>query len=157
MPERVIVFDVTQTLLDLAGLDQPFTDVFGTAQARSDWFEQLLNLATTTALVGTFDDCTTLGMLRSVWWRPNVASHCERNKSSISPDISVTCRPTRTHIPHWNACGTSPGRWRLDARRAFVAREGTLFNPLAPPPDVIEPTLEAVAEAIVRMDGQAFP
>ncbi|MDQ6648007.1 MAG: haloacid dehalogenase type II, partial [Pseudomonadota bacterium] len=47
--------------MDLAGFDQPFTDVFGTAQARTDWFEQLLNLAMTTALVGTFDDFTTLG------------------------------------------------------------------------------------------------
>ncbi len=61
MPERVIVFDVNETLWDLAGLDPLSTHVFGAARARAEWFEQVLNLALTSALVGTFDDFTSLG------------------------------------------------------------------------------------------------
>ncbi|EAZ97521.1 haloacid dehalogenase type II [Marinobacter sp. ELB17] len=61
MPQRVIVFDVNETLLDLGGLDQPFQEVFGDTQAKSQWFAQLLNLALTVTIVEDYRDFSALG------------------------------------------------------------------------------------------------
>lgn len=224
MPERVIVFDVTETLLDLAGLDRPFTDVFGTAQARIEWFEQLLNLAMTTALVGTFDDFTTLGKAalamvaakRGVPLRDeqieHIAGHIghlpahadahtalerlqgagfrlaaltnsalavvekQLHHAGLAPFFEVILsvdavrrfKPapepyrmasSRLGVPTSRLRMVAAHNWDITGamatgcKGAFVARQGALFNPLAPQPDVIEPTLEAVAEAIVRTDA----
>ena len=49
---RVIVFDVNETLLDLAALDPVFVRVFGDAVARREWFGQMLQ----SALVATVTD-----------------------------------------------------------------------------------------------------
>lgn len=61
MPRHVIVFDVNETLLDLAALDAPFNDAFGNADARPRWFAQLLNLAMTSVITGTYHDFSELG------------------------------------------------------------------------------------------------
>lgn len=61
MPRRVIVFDVNETLLDLAALDAPFEAAFGNAEARPAWFAQLLTLAMTSVITGTYHDFSTLG------------------------------------------------------------------------------------------------
>src|SRR6266540_468202 len=42
---RVIVFDVNETLLDLAALDAPFQRAFGRPGVRREWFAQLLQSA----------------------------------------------------------------------------------------------------------------
>jgi 2-haloacid dehalogenase len=42
---RVQVFDVNETLLDLAGLDPLFERVFGDAGIRQVWFAQLIQSA----------------------------------------------------------------------------------------------------------------
>jgi len=49
---RVIVFDVNETLLDLAALDPLFTEIAGDAAVRREWFGQLLQ----SALVATVTD-----------------------------------------------------------------------------------------------------
>jgi 2-haloacid dehalogenase len=41
------VFDVNETLLDLAGLDEFFTDLTGTPEARREWFGLLIHSALT--------------------------------------------------------------------------------------------------------------
>lgn len=61
MPRRVIVFDVNETLLDLAALDAPFEAAFGATDARPAWFAQLLSLAMTSVIVGTYRDFSKLG------------------------------------------------------------------------------------------------
>jgi 2-haloacid dehalogenase len=45
------------------------------------------------------------------------------------------------------------GAMAAGCRGAFVARGGTAFPAHAPPPDVCDPSLEGVAEAIVKIDG----
>ncbi len=56
--KRVCVFDVNETLLDLAALDPHFERVFGDASVRQLWFNQVLQ----SALVATVTDAyTTFG------------------------------------------------------------------------------------------------
>jgi 2-haloacid dehalogenase len=57
--QRVCVFDVNETLLDLAALDPLFERVFGDASVRRLWFNQLLQ----SAFVATITDAyTTFGV-----------------------------------------------------------------------------------------------
>ncbi|GGK73595.1 haloacid dehalogenase type II [Mangrovihabitans endophyticus] len=56
---KVIAFDVNETLLDLRGLDGPFTEVFGDAALRPLWFAQMLQLSFVGGLVGDYVDFTT--------------------------------------------------------------------------------------------------
>lgn len=48
---RVLLFDVNETLLDLAALDEPFRAAFGSAEVRREWFQQFIRsmLVSTTA------------------------------------------------------------------------------------------------------------
>ncbi|MDP9410630.1 MAG: haloacid dehalogenase type II, partial [Actinomycetota bacterium] len=56
--KRVCVFDVNETLLDLAALDPHFERIFGDASVRRLWFNQMLQCA----LVATVTDAyTTFG------------------------------------------------------------------------------------------------
>src|SRR5215212_12175221 len=52
MVKRVCVFDVNETLLDMAGLDPLFERVFGDAAVRRLWFNQMLQ----SAFVATITD-----------------------------------------------------------------------------------------------------
>ncbi|WP_353178472.1 haloacid dehalogenase type II [Salinisphaera sp. T5B8] len=60
MPHRHLVFDVNETLLDLAPLDSVFESLFGSAAVRQQWFENLLHWSTITTLTGEFRDFTQL-------------------------------------------------------------------------------------------------
>lgn len=59
--KRVLVFDVNETLLDLSVLDAVFTDIFGTAEVKGEWFARLLHLSTVAAVVGKYADFGELG------------------------------------------------------------------------------------------------
>ena len=59
---RVIVFDVNETLLDLAGLDPTFERVFGDAGARRDWFGQVLQSALVATVTDAYSDFGAVGM-----------------------------------------------------------------------------------------------
>lgn len=54
MGPEIIVFDLNGTLLDLAGLDGHFARIFGSANYREKWFEQLQVLWMTTIACGTY-------------------------------------------------------------------------------------------------------
>ena len=54
-----IAFDVNETLLDLAPLDQLFEEAFGDASLRQQWFGQMLQLAFVGGLVDRYVDFTT--------------------------------------------------------------------------------------------------
>lgn len=53
---RVLVFDVNETLLDLAALDEPFRRVFGDASLRSAWFSLVLRLALVATVTEAYRD-----------------------------------------------------------------------------------------------------
>src|ERR671930_2191599 len=53
---RVIAFDVNETLLDLASLDEPFERAFGTAAVRAEWFALMLQLSFVGGLTGRYVD-----------------------------------------------------------------------------------------------------
>jgi len=50
------VFDVNETLLDLAPLDVPFTAMTGTADARREWFDLVIHTALTVTAAGGYRD-----------------------------------------------------------------------------------------------------
>ncbi len=58
---RVLVFDVNETLLDLAALDPAFERVFGEAAARGAWFAEMLRSAFVATLTDRYADFGTLG------------------------------------------------------------------------------------------------
>lgn len=56
-----IVFDVNETLLDLASLDEHFKAVFGGTDARAEWFSALLRAALVTTVLGRYRDFSSIG------------------------------------------------------------------------------------------------
>jgi 2-haloacid dehalogenase len=70
--KRVCVFDVNETLLDLAALDPHFERVFGDASVRRLWFNQMLQ----SALVATVTDAyTTFGEAAAAALRMTAERH----------------------------------------------------------------------------------
>lgn len=60
--KRILVFDVNETLLDVAALDPLFEELFGDASVRREWFGQMLQSAFVSTITGTYRDFGTLGM-----------------------------------------------------------------------------------------------
>lgn len=58
---RICVFDVNETLLDLRALDPHFARVFGDADVRQAWFNQMLQNAFVATITGPYRDFGTLG------------------------------------------------------------------------------------------------
>lgn len=58
---KALVFDVNETLLDLAALDAPFREVFGTADVRREWFQQLLRSMLVSTITGPYVEFPRLG------------------------------------------------------------------------------------------------
>ncbi len=54
--ERVLAFDVNETLLDLAALDPHFARVFGDARVRREWFGTMLQSALLFTVIGPYVD-----------------------------------------------------------------------------------------------------
>ena len=52
---RVAVFDVNETLLDLAALDPLFEELLGDGAARHEWFSQTLQFALTLAAIRRYE------------------------------------------------------------------------------------------------------
>ncbi len=58
---RVLVFDVNETLLDLAALDPAFERAFGEAAARRAWFAEMLQSAFVATITDRYTDFGALG------------------------------------------------------------------------------------------------
>ena len=58
---RALVFDVNETLLDLAALDPHFARVFGDAAVRREWFGQVLQTAFVSTITGPYADFGAIG------------------------------------------------------------------------------------------------
>jgi 2-haloacid dehalogenase len=59
---RVQVFDVNETLLDLAALDPHFQRIFGDAGVRVAWFEQMIQSALVVTVTGVYHQFGSLAM-----------------------------------------------------------------------------------------------
>jgi 2-haloacid dehalogenase len=59
---RVQVFDVNETLLDLAAMDAHFERVFGDAKARQAWFNQMIQSALVATVTGAYHQFGAIGM-----------------------------------------------------------------------------------------------
>ena len=57
----VIVFDVNETLLDLAALDEDFKAIFGDASVRRAWFTQMLQSAFVSTIIGSYQPFGRIG------------------------------------------------------------------------------------------------
>lgn len=53
---KLLVFDVNETLLDLKALDPKFEEVFGSASVRTSWFGQVLRNSLVATITGQYDD-----------------------------------------------------------------------------------------------------
>lgn len=60
MKTHHLVFDVNETLLDLAPLDAVFRDLFGDASLRQTWFSSMLQWSAISTLSGRYRDFTQL-------------------------------------------------------------------------------------------------
>lgn len=60
MRQRIIVFDVNETLLDVRAMEPHFTRIFGGARALREWFSLLLLHSQTATLAGPYFDFATL-------------------------------------------------------------------------------------------------
>ena len=58
---RVCVFDVNETLLDMAALDPHFERLFGDASARQAWFDRFLQLWLTEMVTGVYQEFGAIG------------------------------------------------------------------------------------------------
>lgn len=76
---RVIVFDVNETLLDLAAMDAEFERVFGDRGARQQWFQQMLSSAMVSIITDAYSDFGALG-------RAALQMTAERRGVSVSDD-----------------------------------------------------------------------
>ena len=59
---RICVFDVNETLLDLAALDLHFEHLFDDASVRKAWFTQMLQSALVATVTDTYSDFGSLGI-----------------------------------------------------------------------------------------------
>jgi 2-haloacid dehalogenase len=59
---RVQVFDVNETLLDLAAMDPHFERIFGDAGVRTAWFNQMIQSALVATVTGVYHQFGALGM-----------------------------------------------------------------------------------------------
>jgi 2-haloacid dehalogenase len=62
MMRRVQVFDVNETLLDLAAMDPHFQRIFGDAGVRRDWFTQMIQSALVATVTGVYHQFGSLAM-----------------------------------------------------------------------------------------------
>ncbi len=53
---KALVFDVNETMLDLADLDEHFERVFGNVTVRREWFSLVLRNALTLTTIGAYED-----------------------------------------------------------------------------------------------------
>lgn len=95
MPRDTILFDINETVLDLASLRPKFEAVFGDASVTSTWFAMLLHTSTVCALTGVKTGFAALAgtMLEAVAARRGVTMTVEQRDSILSGFASLTAHP----------------------------------------------------------------
>ncbi len=215
-----LIFDVNETLLDLASLDAPFARAFGDAAVRETWFRRLLALSLAATVTNRYVNFTTLaeaaltmvseaaGITLGAGDRDAILhGMCELRPHPEVRDALARLRGAGFHLstltnstleaalaqlayadlneffeqvfsvddirrykPHPDTyrmaaakLGIEPGGMVLIAAHdwdvagamaagsdaAFIARNGAVPNPLAPPPPIVGEDLSVVAEALI--------
>lgn len=91
---RICLFDVNETLLDLAALDPHFELIFGSASVRREWFSNLLQSAFVGLIVHDYRDFTVLG--RAALEMTAAKHHVQLS----SADTATVLRGISTLPPH---------------------------------------------------------
>ncbi len=91
----VVVFDVNETLLDLAALDPLFADVFGEPGVRREWFGQVLQSALVLTAVGDYRDFVEVagGALEVVAGRRGLALTAEQRAAVAAGMRALPAHP----------------------------------------------------------------
>ncbi|MBA2514333.1 MAG: haloacid dehalogenase type II [Solirubrobacterales bacterium] len=92
MSDRVLAFDVNETLLDLSALDPHFESAFGDAAMRGQWFAQMLQLAFVGGLTGAYVDF-------SVAQRAALEMLSRRTGRTVDEDTAAQIADTMRHLP----------------------------------------------------------
>jgi 2-haloacid dehalogenase len=97
--QRVLVFDVNETLIDIDAIAPLFEQIFGDARALREWFGQLVMYSMTTALSGCYVNFFSLGqgvlqMLAEIHDRPISDADLDRIKQAMltmptHPDVAA--------------------------------------------------------------------
>jgi 2-haloacid dehalogenase len=109
---RVQVFDVNETLLDLAAMDRHFQRIFGDGGARVAWFNQMIQSALVATVTGAYRPFGALGMaaLEMTAERAGVRL-TDRDREAVAAPRCGSCRP----IPRWtgrcSGCATPGCGW----------------------------------------------
>jgi 2-haloacid dehalogenase len=113
---RVCVFDVNETLLDLAALDAPFERAFGAPGIRQQWFAQLLQSAFLATITDAYSDFGAIG-------RAALDTIARRRGVDLaSEDRDAILATVRALPPHPEVPGA------LDRLRSAGVRLATLTN-----------------------------
>jgi 2-haloacid dehalogenase len=116
---RAIVFDVNETLLDLAPLDALFAGIFDDAAASREWFGQMLQSTFVTTIIGTYKPFGEIGMAALAM----VAT--KRGRDVTDADRAALGETMRNLPPHPEVRGA------LEQLRAAGFRMATLTNSTA--------------------------
>jgi hypothetical protein len=131
----VCVFDVNETLLDLAALDGQFERLFGERGVRQAWFGQLLQSAVVSTVTGAYSDFGTFG---------RAALDMTADRLGVEPgDVLLVA----AHA--WDIAGAL----RAGCQAAFVARPGKVLDPLVDPPELVVADLDELADRLLAGTG----
>src|SRR6266568_3334519 len=156
---RVQVFDVNETLLDLAAMDAHFERVFGDAGLRRVWFTQMIQSALVAIITGAYSQFgaharAQLGHAGLIDLFDQVLSADTVRRLKPAPEpyrmaadrFGVGVGQVRLIAAHaWDVAGAR----HAGCAAAFVARPGKALDPLAEAPDVIGGDLDEVADLII--------
>ncbi len=92
-----LVFDVNETMLDLAALDQHFERTFGDTRVRREWFALVLRNALTMTIIGDYSDFTAIAgasldmvaKARGVTMSPDHRALILRQMTALPPHADV--------------------------------------------------------------------
>src|SRR5438093_1283871 len=154
--DRVLVFDVNETLLDLGALDPQFARVFGDPAVRREWFATMLQSALLLTVTGQVAEAQLANAgIRDLCDQALSADDAKRLKpapeayAAAARKLDVPLDRIRLVAAHaWDVAGAM----RAGAAAAFVARPGALWNPLLEKPDVWGKDLREVADQIIARD-----
>jgi hypothetical protein len=133
---RAQVFDVNETLLDLAAMDPHFERIFGDSGARLTWFSQMIQSALVATVTGAYHP------LR----RPRPG----RPGGGRRPAAPAPRPPRGRRGPAWDVAGAA----RAGCVTAFVARSGKVLDPLVERPEIVGVDLAEVTDAILAVEQQ---
>ncbi|HYU73570.1 MAG TPA: haloacid dehalogenase type II [Ktedonobacteraceae bacterium] len=115
---RVCVFDVNETLLDLAALDPAFARIFGDATLRKTWFTQLLQSALVATVTNVYTDFGSIGIAA-------LEMIAARQRVTLTEENRQQIRDGMQHLPPHPEVKKSLGRLRAAGLRMAALTNST--------------------------------